>query len=364
MKVAVVNLGISDYTAALAEALAERVEVTLVAPESQVSPWLPVLGDNVRIISCAMPRMRDPRALRAAWIMLDRAISSQPGLLHLQDPVHPWFDIAAAIRTLPPLVVTVHDAVRHRGENGTEWLTGRLRNVLLRRARAVIVHTASQKTLLCESWNIPEERIHVVPHGELGTLYERASQDQAFVPREPETVLFFGRIMRYKGMDVLLAAMNLVQKTKPAAKLIIAGRGDNIARYLPAGASFPRMELIDGFIPHTDVAALFRRATVAVLPYLEASQSGVANLAMGLGTPVIASSVGGLSELIQDGQDGILVPPGDPEALARAILRLMQDEDQRTRLASAALVRCKTDLSWDSIALKTIDLYRRVLQGP
>src|SRR6185437_14061029 len=245
---------------------------------------------------------------------------------------------------------------RHPGENGSEWFTGRLRNLLLQRARAVIVHAKCQKELLCSKWGTPKERIHVFPHGELGSIYEQIAKGMP-VARDPNTVLFFGRVVTYKGIGVLLAAMNIVQQARPSAKLIIAGRGDDITRYFPAGLRTSGLEVIDRFIPHSEVVALFRRACIVVLPYLEASQSGVANLAMGLGTPVIASAIGGLAELICDGKDGMLVEPGDPKALAQAILRLMQDDALRNSLASAALTRCSRDLSWETIADQTIYLY-------
>lgn len=363
MKVALINLGVADYTTALAGALADRVDVTLVEPPSQAAPWRPVLSSRVRLITSEMLRMRDPRSLFAASKLLELSCSGGPDLLHIQDPVHPWFDIAAILRNLPPLIVTVHDAARHPGENSTEWFTGRLRNVILRRAEAVIVHCESQKRLLSSKWGIPRERTYVIPHGELGSLYENfPGKPTVTASKEPDAVLFFGRIVRYKGIDVLLAALKLVQEVRPTAKLILAGCGERLDRYFPPGLCRANIEIIDRFIPHPEVAALFRRAQIAVLPYLEASQSGVASLAMGLGIPVIASKVGGLAELIRDGEDGVLVAPGDHKSLAQAILRLLHDGHLRERLALAALTRCRKDLSWGEIASQTVDLYREVLR--
>ena len=83
---------------------------------------------------------------------------------------------------------------------------------------------------------------------------------------------------------------------------------------------------------------------------------------MGLGTPVIASAIGGLEELIMDGVDGILVPPNDPAALAIAILSLMRDGNLGRSLSSSASMRSHSDLAWSSIADETVRLYQHCLR--
>jgi glycosyltransferase involved in cell wall biosynthesis len=109
--------------------------------------------------------------------------------------------------------------------------------------------------------------------------------------------------------------------------------------------------------------ALLSRAGMLVLPYVEASQSGVACIAMATGTPIVASAIGGLAELIHDHVDGLLVPPANPQALANAIFALMTNEDLRFRLA-AAVARCQEDLSWPNIAQTTAGMYVQVLAQP
>ena len=149
-------------------------------------------------------------------------------------------------------------------------------------------------------------------------MYQRRTNSSK-VPRDPFTLLFFGRIWAYKGLNYLLDAMPLVAESIPQVKLIIAGKGENLTQYFPNGYEQDRYEIINNFIPPETVNYLFRRSTATVLPYIEASQSGVAALSYGMSTPVIASDVGGLSEIVRDKKDGLLVPPGNVQALATAI---------------------------------------------
>jgi glycosyltransferase involved in cell wall biosynthesis len=121
------------------------------------------------------------------------------------------------------------------------------------------------------------------------------------------------------------------------------------------------LEIINDFIPLEQVAKLFQRSTISVLPYIEASQSGVANLSYGMGTPVIASDIGGLGELVQSGTDGLLVPPGDVSALADAIIRLLSDVPLQEKMRSAAAERCQQDLNWSNIAAQTIQVYEQAI---
>ncbi len=364
MKVVLVNLCIPDYTAALANALAQQVDLTLIQPARQALPWQSQIDPRVRLLVREIPKKRDPRSLIAVSELLEFVCDLRPDILHLQDPVNPWFDLVAWLRRLPPTVVTVHDATRHPGENSTERFSGMLRNRLLLRSQAVIVHAAVQRDLLCSRWRVPRDRVHLVPHGELGSLYRQAARPGADgVQRTPASVLFFGRIVRYKGLGVLIEAMEVVRREIPAARLIIAGSGDPIGRYLPGRRDRTWIEIIERFIPHSEVAGLFGRAGMVALPYLESSQSGVASIAMGLGTPIVASAIGGLAELITDGVDGVLVPPGDPAALSRAIVDLMRDEHRRHRLSAAALLRSQRDLAWSTIARQTGEVYQRVLRS-
>ncbi len=149
--------------------------------------------------------------------------------------------------------------------------------------------------------------IVVIPHG----TTPRAE------PREPPTsasVLLFGRLEQYKGVEVLAAAMPLVWERRPEVRFVVAGAGE-AARLVPAD---PRVSLRARYIAEDEVGTLLAEATLVALPYTQASQSGVGLLAIADGVPVVVSDLGALPELAYD--RSFVAAPGDPVALAEAIV--------------------------------------------
>jgi glycosyltransferase involved in cell wall biosynthesis len=362
MKVLLVDLGIGAYSIALANALADLVSLTVIQPERLAAPWLSHMNPKIKMIFYELPRIRDPRNVLAVTRLLRMIDDLRPDVLHVQEVVNPWFSVLASLETHPPTVTTIHDVARHPGEEKGAWLLTRTRKLMMRKSQAFIVHARILGDALADDWGIPKERIHVVPHGELGSLYLNLDGDGKHpTHRDSSTVLFFGRILRYKGLGVLAAAMEIVRRSIPHAHLLIAGRGDAVSRYLAESYSHDGVEVIDRYIPDSEVEALFHRAGVLVLPYLEASQSGVACLGMAMGTPIVATRIGGMAELIHDNVDGLLVPPADPQALANAIQGLITNDDLRNRLAAAAAQRCRQDLAWQNIARTTAKIYAEVI---
>jgi glycosyltransferase involved in cell wall biosynthesis len=370
------HFGFEEYTCELANGLVEFVDITLIHPESLSPKCQPLLDERVRIRTFPKPRMRELRNIQAMRAMLRLIDEIQPDVLHVQETNDPWYDLTLLFsRKMPALVTTIHDVFRHPGDWNFWWGRGNRENQTLMgseytkrisfyRSQALIVHAQALKKALVEDFRIPEAKVTVLPHGELGNYYLRQVSTPQVAKREQNTILFFGRILEYKGLRHLLEAMPLVAEVIPEIKLIVAGRGENLEKYFPDGYDPARYEIYNEYISPEAVAELFQRSSLTVLPYIEASQSGVAALAYGLGTPVIASEVGGLQEIVRHERDGWLVPPCDVESLADAIIRLLRDRDLSQRLQAAALARCQEDLHWQNIASRTVDVYRQaVLQN-
>jgi glycosyltransferase involved in cell wall biosynthesis len=98
-----------------------------------------------------------------------------------------------------------------------------------------------------------------------------------------------------------------------------------------------------------------------VLPYTEASQSAVIPLAYAFGKPVVAAAVGSIPEVVDHGQDGLLVPPRDSDALAEAVIGLLKDPETRRRMGQSALKKTRNELSWPVIARKTVEVYQAAI---
>lgn len=361
MKVTLLHFCFTEYTIGLANGLADRVALTVIHPESLTADCRRLLDPRITVRSFAKPRIRDVRNGWAMREMMRLIRASEPDVLHVQETNDIWYDLTLLRAKMPPLVTTIHDVFRHPGDRGSVPGSEYTRRIAFARSRHLIVHATPLKEALVHRFRVPSEQVSVLPHGELGSVF-RAWAREALPPgREPHTLLFFGRIWPYKGLRYLLEALPRVAEQHPGVRLIIAGRGDALTRYVPPGCDTSRIDILNHFIPLSEVASLFQRSAIAVLPYIESSQSGVAALAMAMGTPVVASRVGGLSEMIRHGDDGLLVPPGDVPALAEAICQVLGDRALYQRLQANAIARCQTDLNWATIAAQTVEVYRKVL---
>src|SRR5437773_1208728 len=141
--------------------------------------------------------------------------------------------------------------------------------------------------------------------------------------RDGRTILFFGKVRKYKGLDVLLAAMPKVLSQINCQLLIVGEFYDSIERYRQLIHRLelePHVQIDNRYVPNEEVVGIFDRADVLVLPYLSATQSAVAQIALRNGLPVIASRTGGLSEVVIENVNGLLFPPGDSNALADKII--------------------------------------------
>jgi glycosyltransferase involved in cell wall biosynthesis len=366
MKVALIQFGFPYYTVELANSLAEKVELTLIQPDKWAD-YVPFLDRRIKVLPFHKYRIRDPRNILAMRTMLALIDQVQPDVIHVQETNEFWYDFALLWRSLfgslfgqlPPLVTTIHDLARHPGDRDLTWGSEYTRRISYGRSQQLIVHTQTMRQELIQTFHRPQQQVQVVPHGQLGGLYQRWADET--VERDPYTLLFFGRIWQYKGLKYLVEAMEQVVQIIPQAKVIVAGRGDDLNQYFANGIDPRHYEIRNDFIPQEAVAGLFQRSAAVVLPYIEASQSGVAAIAYGTGTPVIASDIGGLGELVRHGEDGLLVPPANATALAAAIVQLLSDRNLQKTMQKNAWHRSQTDLNWGSIATQTVEVYTRAI---
>jgi glycosyltransferase involved in cell wall biosynthesis len=355
-----------DYVLSLAPELASRCELTLIQPASWTTP---AAGDSAEqrsqgaVRPVSLPRVRDPRRFRAISGVVSSLGRSGADIVHVQQSGDPWFSLAMlAHRPKVPTVVSIHDVTPHPGD-GTQIPGGNLmQRAWKHRVARFIVHAPDLVGELSHAWGIDPGRVRVIDHGELGSLYRsRVGVQRPRATREPATVLFYGRRWPYKGLSVLVSALNLMASVTGELRLIVAGQGEPLEPTLAGLSTQVAVERHDKRVDDATTVDLFDRATLVCLPYVEASQSGVAALAIGLGTPVVASNVGGIPRLIRDGREGLLVPPGDPHALATALTTVIDDPTLQASMAAACIDRANGDLSPAAIAQATLAVYREVL---
>ena len=280
----------------------------------------------------------------------------RPDIAHVQEQADaPTAAMLKRLSRRMPVVLTVHDPRPHSGSDSAYAERGRgFRERLRANAAAYHVHGAFCERELRASRNVDRPLISTAH----GILFVPSPENRR--PPEQGCLLFFGRMEAYKGLETLLNAADLLRSQGLAFRLVIAGRGPELARLAPRLGT-PDIELHNRFLDHDEAIVLFQRASLVVAPYHEATQSGVIAAAFGNGRPVVASSVGGLADFVAPGRDGILVPPDNPSELAAAIAPLLADESKIETLAAGVAAKVRGDLEWERISARLDSFYREVI---
>lgn len=290
------------------------------------SSALGFLLGTARVPGLTRRLIRQARAFRA-----DLVLSAMP---------HLWTPLAAPAlaRAGFPYIPILHDAAPHPGDPALAW-DWRLRRELGAARGAVVLSAAVEQAIRAQAPGLPLFRQPLGAHL------------PGPVPLDIEPThdfLFFGRIRAYKGLDLLRDAFTLLRRTHPAATLRVVGEGD-IARAAPGLEALPGVTLEPRWVADAEIPPLVATARALVLPYREASQSGVLPIALACGVPVVATPVGGLAEQVTDDDTGLLAEATTPEALAAAMARML-DPATRARLARGAVLRGAGLADWPAQA--------------
>jgi glycosyltransferase involved in cell wall biosynthesis len=255
-----------------------------------------------------------------------------------------------------PLVVTAHDVLPREPRVGQRDAQRRLYD----RFDAVIVHSEHGRARLTGELGLEANRVHVIPHGAFAHLLP---QDPA-APRAPlpfdaekPVVLCFGLIRPYKGIDLLLEAWRGLD----AAELWIVGMPRMDIAALAAGAP-PGVRLLPRYVDDSELAAIFARADLVVLPYREIDQSGVLATALAFGRPMLLSDVGGFPEVAATGAARTF-RAGDVRALRYALMTLLEDPAALAAMAEASRAAAAGPYSWRTVAERTLTLYDELIGG-
>lgn len=216
-------------------------------------------------------------------------------------------------------------------------------------------------------FQVPE--VTVIPNGVRAERF-KALEEQDLVefrnrfalPHEP-LVLFVGRLVQEKGGQVLVEAAPRVLAQHPKAKFVVAGTGSMAEDLKKRAAQLETVErfVFPGFIPDKDRDRLYKAADVAVFPSLYEPFGIVALEAMAAGTPVVVSQVGGLAEVVQHAETGILTYPGDAQSLAWGILHILDHPDWARMRAQKAYQIVTKEYNWEHIAARTKEVYMQVI---
>jgi glycosyltransferase involved in cell wall biosynthesis len=295
----------------------------------------------------------------------------QPTIFHAHD----WLSLDSA-RELKyeyklPMIATIHatEFGRHGGIfNDTSRYIHEQEYWLTYEAWRVIVCSEFMKGEVAKSFNVPEDKIDVIFNGVNAEKFEfewseeeRAAHRAKLALPEEKIVMYVGRFVREKGIQVLLNAASVVLAQEPNTKFLIVGGGnrDKFEKFIH-WAGLQDKVLFTGFMANRSLHQLYRVADVAVFPSLYEPFGIVALEGMAAGAPVVASDAGGLKEVVIHDQTGTLSFANNPESLAWAILKVLRDPKRAEELSLKARMRLREDFDWSHLADQTMAVYDRV----
>jgi glycosyltransferase involved in cell wall biosynthesis len=258
-------------------------------------------------------------------------------------------------------VHTLHEVSGHENNSTLNFIQRYILNFLYKSYIHIITHSKISHTRLSDffehltgnSYKI-KNRSYMIPFG----LFETYGCfiENTHIEEENKTILFFGRILPYKGLSYLFEAFKMAKLKIPELRLIIAGEGKIDFNY----HEISNIEVLNQNITNNLLVKIIRRCSIVVCPYISASQSGIPMVAYYFRKPIIATNVGGLPEVIENNVTGIIVPPENSYALAKAIEKIISDSELRnTFKLNIQNKYSSSEFSWQEIARKTLDVYKR-----
>jgi glycosyltransferase involved in cell wall biosynthesis len=273
--------------------------------------------------------------------------------------VHPWTPFLQRYLRRIPHVITVHDATPHPGLK--HFASSFWERASARRASRCVVMSSRFVASLIER-GIPAERIDVIPHG-IFSFYGTQEKQRTAGENAVKSILFFGRITAYKGLEVLLQAFEILERRRKNVRLDVVGAGD-LKPYSHLLERTRNVNVVNRWVDDAEVGPFFQQAALAVLPYTTASQSGVIPLAASFRVPVVATTVGALADQIKSGETGLLVNPNSVDELVEAIELLLDRPELAARLGDNLSTSTGESGSWDRISDAYLDAAKRACRTP
>jgi glycogen(starch) synthase len=293
----------------------------------------------------------------------------QPDVVHAHDWLVTHPAVALAEQAGVPLVATLHatEAGRHSG-----WLSQPLNQQvhsvewwLANRADQLITCSSAMRAEVAHLFDVEPAGITVLHNGierrdwrvpAAGVAAAKAKHSPDGAP----LIFFFGRLEWEKGVQDLIAALPRIRRTHPGTRLVVAGRGNHASALVEEARRYRVRRAVDfvGHLSDRELGATLAAADTVVLPSKYEPFGIVALEAAAAGAPLVASTAGGLGEVVEDGRTGLSFDPGDVDAIAAAVRVVLDDPAAARRRARAAKDRLGVDFDWSTIATATAEVYQ------
>lgn len=368
--------GLARHVHGLSRALANRgVRVTVVTAAVAGAPADEQLGPNLRVLRTTLLDLH-PYDFQSEIMHLNFAMAGTAMASHVGDPcdiihAHDWLAAYAAeslrLATHLPLVATIHatevgrnNGIRTQQQayiSGVEWW-------LTYQAQRVICCSHYMLDHVHAVFGTPTDKMRVVYNGVDPSRFEvrppPGFRDRFAAPDE-KIALFVGRLVREKGVHVLVEAAPKVLHYHPRTKFVVVGLGDSsMHRRRAAELGLDHAFYFVGFLPDDELPMLYKVADVAVFPSLSEPFGIVALEAMAAGTPLVVSDVGGLREIVRHGENGFRCYPDNPDSLGTQILHVLLDPADAGACARRAGEDVRQRFGWAALADQTAGIYEEV----
>jgi D-inositol-3-phosphate glycosyltransferase len=387
MKISILNAGQqTDYLYGLVSGLSVIPGIEIEVVDSTSSVGVVDRFPNVRLYNLRGDNISKQNILKKSWLLIlyyarlaVYAWKTESGVFHIQ-----WENSIALIDRIllnlyykslgKKLLFTAHNVYREERDGRGGMFSRLTTKMMYTLVDCIIVHTVKMKEELCSLFGIPGKKVFVIRHGINNRIDKKGITKEDACGRlgidsSRRTLLFFGQIDEYKGLDILIGSMPLLLQKDPGLLLMIVGKLKRSSYYIDRllrriDDTVPEKNIMKRFefVPAGELEWFFSAADCLILPYKKIFQSGIIFLAYRLGVPVIATDVGSFREDIIEGRTGFICRREDEADLARKIesffdSRLYTDRMQ-TRLNITAFAEQK--YSWTDIGRETYDLYLKL----
>ena len=298
------------------------------------------------------------------FLIRNKIMELDPDLIHIHTTINSHAMAALMLPKRYPIIVTIHqsieDDIRNRLPPSTRrWIKLKiepyLEKRLLKKAECIITPSPHMK----EYYSTVKNKISVVPNGiDFGEI---ENSNYAEMDTLHPSILFMGRLEKIKGVDILIRSIPFVANSIPDVHLYIAGSGEeegklkHLVKKLDIGANVTFL----GFVSEDEKWSYYKSTDLCVVPSVEEPFGIVLLEAMACGKPAIASNVGGIPYIVEDGKTGLLFECGDIEGLTEKVITLLQNKKMREKMGAAGLEKAK-EFPWDKIVDKTLILYEKL----
>lgn len=324
-------------------------------------------GAVLKVLRTMRVRLMTLRAAFSFFVTRSRVVHVQ----WLADRQEDCFFLQLLKRLGFKIVYTAHDLLP---PNGCSPRDRKALERIYQVVDSIIVHSENNKREMITLLGIDSNKISVIPIGSYDflrnekDLTQEKAREGLGIPSGKKVILFFGLIRRYKGLEYLVEAFRHVQAHLDDAMLLVVG---NIyAEDLEGFRYYSRLieELrargdtmcVSEYVPLEKVSSYFAAADLVALPYTKSYTSAILLAAYAAGRPVIVTDTGALSEIVEEGKSGMIVPPRDAKALAKGIIKIFQTPNKMREMGNHARHLAETTYSWEGIASRTISLYQRL----